>query len=115
MDFCFTQAESWLREINFFISGKIPLLIVPMIVLVFVVVNAHARGRGDDGRVRMIMVMCMAVFVLVVMREVDIKLHAGDGGFLPVRNVQMIAVELEFLQLTFEFGGVHAEIEQARR
>ena len=78
------------------------VLVVVMRMLVVVVMMA----------VRMIMVMCMAVFVLVVMREVDIKLHASDGGFLPARNMEMPAVELELLQLTFEFGGVHAEIEQ---
>ena len=79
------------------------VLVVVMRMLVVVVMMA----------VRMIMVMCMAVFVLVVMREVDIKLYAGDGGFLPVRNVQMIAVELELLQLTFEIKNFHGEFISA--
>jgi len=111
--FLFDPSGKLAAQNQFFYFGKISLLIVPMIVVVvFVGVNVGMFVGVVMMALRMIVVICMAMFVLVVMREVDIKLHAGDGGFLPVRNVQMIAVELELLQLTFEFGGVHAEIKQ---
>ena len=50
--------------------------------------------------------------VVMVVREVDIEFDAGNGGFLSARNVQVIAVELEFLQLAFEFVRIHAKVEQ---
>ena len=58
------------------------------------------------------MLMLVRMPVIVVMREVNVKFHAGDGGFLLARNVEMIAVELEFLQFAFQPVGVHAEVEQ---
>jgi hypothetical protein len=75
--------------------GKIPLFLRPMIVVRFVCV-----------------MMLVAVAGRVVMREVDIKLHADDGGFLSPRDVQVIAAELELFQFALQFGGVHAEVEQ---
>ena len=54
----------------------------------------------------------MIVVVVVIMREVNIKFHAGDGGFLPARDVQMIAVELELLQFALQLLRIHAEVEQ---
>ena len=59
-----------------------------------------------------VFVTVMVVVVIVVVREVDIELHAGDAGFLLARNVEVIAVELEFLQLAFQLARVHAEVEQ---
>ena len=50
--------------------------------------------------------------VIVVMREVNVKFHTVNGGFLLARNVQVPAVELEFFQLAFEFAGVHAKVKQ---
>jgi hypothetical protein len=70
---------------------------------------------------RMIMAVFVRMLVAMVMmleavnsvgHEVDVKLHPGDGGFLPARNVEMVAVKLELLQLAFELGGIHAEIQQ---
>jgi hypothetical protein len=54
------------------------------------------------------------VFVMVIRfrRKVDIKFDAGDGGFLAARNVQVIAVELEFFQFALQFLRVHAEVKQ---
>jgi hypothetical protein len=60
----------------------------------------------------MIVVVAVRVRVVMLIREVDIKLHAGDARLLPARNVEMVAVQLEFLQLAFEPAGVHAEVEQ---
>ena len=56
------------------------------------------------ARVRVRTVMCVG--------EVDIKFHAGDGGLLPMRNVEVIPVEFELLQLPFKFDGIHTEVEQ---
>jgi hypothetical protein len=75
--------------------GKIPLFLMRVVVMVFVFV-----------------MMLLAVVGVMLMREVDIKLHAGDGGFLSPRDVQVIAAELELFQFALQFGGVHAEVEQ---
>ena len=52
------------------------------------------------------------VAMTVVVREVDVELDAGDRGFLLARNVEVIAVQLEFFQLPFEFGGVHPQVKE---
>ena len=41
-----------------------------------------------------------------------VELHAGDAGFLLAREVQVIAVELELLQLALQPMRVHAQINQ---
>ena len=56
--------------------------------------------------------MIVRAFVVMLMCDVDIKLHAGDGGFLLARNVEMVAVEFELLQFAFKLVRVHAEVEQ---
>ena len=61
---------------------------------------------------RMIMIMRMLVGVAVVVREVDIKLHTRDGGFFTAQYVQMVAVQLELLQLALQLGCVHAQVKQ---
>ena len=50
--------------------------------------------------------------VVVFMREMHIELDAGDALAFVLADVQMEAVEFEFLQLAREFVGVHAEVEQ---
>ena len=80
---------------------KIPLLLMPVMVVVRMLVAMV-----------MVMAVIVRVFVVMLVREVDIELHAGDGGLLAARNVEMIAVELEFLQFAFQPVGVHAEVEQ---
>ncbi len=88
----------------------------------------HPRGEFaprdqflDFGKIasvigRMIVARPVFTMVIVIVRvfvgEMNIKFHAGDGGFLPARNVKVIAVELELFQLAFELARVHAEIEQ---
>jgi hypothetical protein len=66
--------------------------------------------------VMLVFVMLMAVivrmFVVRLRREVDVKFHANDGGFLLARDVEVIAVELELFQFAFQFARVHAEVEQ---
>jgi hypothetical protein len=44
--------------------------------------------------------------------QMDIKLHAGDAGFLFARDVEVIAAEFQFLQLTFQLAGIRAEVNQ---
>jgi len=58
------------------------------------------------------MIMLMPVFVVMFMRQVNIEFYPGDGRFLLARNVEMIAVELEFFQLAFEPARVHAQVQQ---
>ena len=48
----------------------------------------------------------------VIMRKVDIKLHAGNGGFFAAQHMQVVAVELELFQFAFELGRVHAQVKQ---
>ena len=96
--------------------GKIATVIVRVIMVVFRFVMMMAMIVRVSVLMLMVMSMFVAVLMIVVMlmfmREVDIKLHASDGGFLSARDVEMIAVELELFQLAFEFAGVHAEVEQ---
>jgi len=73
-------------------------VMMPSIMRVFV--NVHATR----GFVR--------VRVVMVVREVDIELHAGDRRFFSARNVQVIAVKLELLEFALQFFGVHTEIKQ---
>jgi hypothetical protein len=44
--------------------------------------------------------------------EMDIKLHAGDAGFLLARDVKMIAAERQLLQLSLQLAVIRAEINQ---
>ena len=67
------------------------------------------------GIIRMVVNMQAAggfVVMFVVVRQMHVELHAGDGRFFAARNVQVIAVELELLQFALKFFGVHAEVEQ---
>jgi len=70
------------------------VMVVAMIVIVFM-------------RMRMIvMVMVMMLF------QMNVKLDAFDPGLMPAPDVQVVSVQLQLLQLTFQFPGVHAEVEQ---
>src|SRR5664280_2205825 len=66
--------------------------------------------------VMLVFVMLMAVIVRMLVvrlrREVDVKFHTGDGGFLLARDVEVIAVELELFQFAFELARIHAEVDQ---
>ena len=105
MDFCFTQAESLLREISCLISRKIALLVM--------LDGDRGRDRAGSWRVMAVMIVIVRVVVVVVMPDqVDIEFHAGDGGFLLARNVEVIAVELQLFQLAFQLARVHAQVNQ---
>ena len=64
----------------------------------------------------MIMGMSVVVIVIVIVAmrvgQMHIELHAVDAGLLFALNMQVITVELEFLQLAFEFVRIHAKVEQ---
>ena len=44
--------------------------------------------------------------------KMDIKLHAGDAGFLSARDVKMITAELQLLQLALQLARIRAEVNQ---
>jgi hypothetical protein len=85
------------------------VMCVPMLMLVRVFMIVNAAGAFMDMSVVLVF---MTMVVFMVMRQVHVEFDSGDGGFLPERNMEVVAVELEFLQLAFEFFGVHAKIEQ---
>ena len=90
--------------------GKIPLFVVTVFLMPVSVVMFRFMMVGMIAWVVVPMIVGMSV--VMIMCEMDIELHASDGGFLPARNVQMIAVEFELLQLAFKLADVRAEVEQ---
>jgi hypothetical protein len=44
--------------------------------------------------------------------QMNIKLHAGDAGFLFARDVKMIAAEFQLLQLALKPARIRAEVNQ---
>ncbi len=65
--------------------------------------------------VMIVVMMLVRMAVVVVVCEVNIKFHAGDGRFLLAGNVEVIAVELELFQLAFKFGIRPRQGRAARR
>jgi hypothetical protein len=63
-----------------------------------------------------LVVMRMPVIVIVVMMvivgQMNIKFDSGDSGFFLARDVEVIAIDLQFLQLVLELMGVNAQVEQ---
>ena len=91
------------------------MLVMRMTVLMFVRMVMRMIVMLMSVMVAVFVGMLMAVVcmrVVMLMREVDIKFYASDGKLLPARNMEMPAVELELLQLAFELGRIHAEVEQ---
>jgi hypothetical protein len=60
----------------------------------------------------MVVRMVVRMVMVMILREVNVEFHSGDGGFLLMRNMQMVAAKLEFFQFAFESVGVHAQIQQ---
>ena len=83
-------------------------VVVVMMMPVRMVMPVHAA----IGFVMISVTVRMVMMVVMLMRDVDIKLHTGNGGLLLARNVKVIAVELELLQFTLELVRIHAEINQ---
>ena len=50
--------------------------------------------------------------MVVGIGQMDVKFHACDAGLLLARDVQVITVELQFLQLALQPAGIRAEVNQ---
>jgi len=72
-------------------------MLVMMSVLVFVV---------------MFMLMRVRVVMIVFMRQMHIEFHPFDSHFLFPRHVQVVTVEIQFLEFMFELMHVHAQVNQ---
>jgi hypothetical protein len=67
----------------------------------------------------LLVMMFLGVFVAVVsmmmfvgVGQMNLNFHAGDAGFLLARDVQMIAAELQLLQLALQPVRIRAEVNQ---
>ncbi|MCP6769495.1 hypothetical protein NL529_32080, partial [Klebsiella pneumoniae] len=62
----------------------------------------------------MVMQMSMVVVVPVAMLvfQMDVELHALDCRLVLSRHVEVVSVELQFLEFTRKFVGVHAEVDE---
>ena len=56
----------------------------------------------------LVMLMVMGMLVL----HMHIELRAGNAGFLPATDVQVITIEREFLQFLGQLPGIHAQIDE---
>jgi hypothetical protein len=73
-------------------------------------------ARAVRMRVGMVMfvrvIVTMQVLVPMIMGEVDIELHAFDGGLVRPADVKMIVREAEFFQFLLQLVCIHANINQ---
>jgi hypothetical protein len=74
--------------------------------------SVPSRERRDGTPNMMLMPVSVMMLMVVGVGQMDIQFHAFDAGFLLARDVQVIAVELQFLQLALQFAGVHAKVQQ---
>jgi hypothetical protein len=72
---------------------------VDVIVLVFVLMPMPMFG-------------IVLMLVVMVMADSDIELDAADAGFLAARDVEMPAVQPQFLQFPLDPRGIHAQINE---
>ena len=54
----------------------------------------------------------MGMRVVMVLRQMNVELDAFDAGFLPACNVEVIAVQLQLLQVVLQPVGIHAQIQE---
>jgi hypothetical protein len=82
-------------------------VVVTVLMMVMVVVPVLVA-------MHVVMVVVVRVFmsVVMIMREVDIKLDAGNGGFFAALHMQVVAIELELGQFAFELVLVHAQVNE---
>jgi hypothetical protein len=95
------------------------MLMMMMLMAVFVFMSMAVKlnsARAFVGvlsvSVTMLVIMIMSVIVFMIMREVNVKLYPGDGGFLLLGNMQVITLDFKFFQLAFEPAGVHSQVQQ---
>ena len=103
-----------MMNMSVIMSMRMRMSVVMIMIMVMIVIMAVTMLVivAMAMVMRMIMIMRMLVGVAVVVREVDIKLHTRDGGFFTAQYVQMVAVQLELLQLALQLGCVHAQVKQ---
>jgi len=63
-------------------------------------------------RMSMFMIVMMIIIVIMFILQVDIEFYAGDSGFFPARDVEVVAIHAQFFQFVLEPMGVHAQIQQ---
>ncbi len=90
---------------EFFYVGEVALVVVAVLVVLVMVAMVVF---GVMVMVRMTRIM----FVVIIVCEMDVKLHAFDGGLVLARDMEVIAVELEFAEFVFEFVRVHPQVNQ---
>ena len=56
--------------------------------------------------------MVMTVLVVMIMGEMHVELHTGNALPLLPRDMQVVAVEFQLGEFSFQFSGVYAEINQ---
>jgi len=79
----------------------IMLMIVPVAIMVMAVIM-----------MMVVMVVMMTMVMVVFMFQVHVELDARDALTFLLADMQVIAVELELLQLVRELVGVHAEVDE---
>ena len=61
-------------------------------------------------RVVMSMVVTGGSRVMVFVGEVDVELHTGDGAFMALGKVQVIALQVQRGQCFFQLRGINAQV-----
>src|SRR5690349_5410077 len=74
------------------------MLVIVMMVVVLIVM------------MRMSVVVVVTMFVMAL--QMNIELHACNAGFLLARDMEVITIDLQFLQLVLELMRVDAQIQQ---
>ena len=59
-----------------------------------------------------VMRMLVCVSVSMVIGQMDVEFHTGDAGFFLAGDVEVIAIDVQFLQFKLELVRVDAEVQQ---
>ena len=87
--------------------GKIPAVVVLVVVMVIVVIMVMIVIMVVT---MMMMLVRVVVRMFVVIRQMHVEFHAFDAGFLFARDVQVVAVELQFFKFVLQLVRVRAQI-----
>ena len=81
-------------------------------------------GRADSVMMVVVTAMAMVVVMMVIgsmpvvvimlVSQMNIEFHPGNSRFFLARNVEVIAIEPQFLQLMLEAMRINAKIQQRR-
>ena len=83
--------------------GKIPLLVVTMIVPVAVLVGME--------RMQEVMMRRIVVVMMMSRSQVNIELGPGDQPALRPAGMKVVSFQAQFLHPVFELMKIHAQIE----